>query len=270
MTYRNILVHLNPGSANDRILNLTAGLAAGLGARVIGCAASRPFPATYTENLAAVTAEIVAEVQENAGRDMQRCEDEFRAAMQGRVKELEWRSTLSADSLSDYFAKEARTADLLITSAGGMHLNPAELAISAGRPVLIIPPGLSRLDVRRAVIAWKDSREARRAVVDALPLLKLAQRCSIIEITSLDMVGDCRRRLEDVAGWLATHGVASDVLPVGANGAHSLFLVDELRRLVPDLVVAGAYGHSRLSEWVFGGVTRDVLLRPESCVLISH
>jgi nucleotide-binding universal stress UspA family protein len=269
MAYCNIMVRLNPAADNDALLRLTAELAVQSGARVIGIAAIAPFPTTYIENLAAVTAQMVQEVQDRAVHDMQACEAQFRGAMEGRVKKVEWRSTLCAGSPLAFFAKEARAADLIVTGSDAL-VNLGELAMRAGRPVLIVPKGLPSLHIRRAVIAWKDEREARRAVVDALPLLEKAQNCTILEITSLDGVGPCRQRLEDVAAWLGSHGIGSDVQPVGVGGSHSLSLPGELRRLVPDLVVAGAYGHNRMAEWAFGGVTQDILLQAEYCVLISH
>ncbi len=269
MVYRNIMVRLDPAADNDAILRLTAELAAQSGARVIGIAASRPFPATYFEGLAAVTAEMIQEVRDRSARDLQACESQFRAVMQGRVKNLEWRSTLCADSPLAFLAKEARAADLIVTNSSAS-MNPGELAMAAGRPVLIVPNGLSSFHIRRAVIAWKDERESRRAVVDALPLLESAQKCTILEITSLDGVEQCRQGLEDVASWLGIHGISSEVKPVGTGGSESFLLLEELRRLVPDIVIAGAYGHHRMAEWAFGGVTRDILLQAEFCVLISH
>jgi nucleotide-binding universal stress UspA family protein len=274
MTYRNIMVRLGLHADNGPLLRLAAELAARLEARVIGIAASCPYPITYSDSLAAVSAEAVAEARDIIARSVDDCETQFRTAMKGSVKDVEWRSTIAAESISGYLAKEARAADLVITNydevSGPDYLNPGELAIRAGRPVLAVPPDLSSLRLRKAVVAWKDTREARRAVVDALPLLKLADTCTLLEVTSLDSVGYCRQRLEDIAGWLASHGVSSEVSPVGVGGSHGLFLADELRRLSPDLIVAGAYGHSRLAEWAFGGVTRNILLQPQFCVLVSH
>lgn len=274
MTYRNIMVPLNPASSNHQILRFTAELAARFGAKVIGVAASCPFPVSYSDSLAAVTAAMITEAQEGIARATKDCEEQFRSAMQGWVKEVEWRHTRGADSVLGYLVKEARAADLIVANrhevSGNYRLSLGELAMRAGRPILVVPKDLSRFCLRRVAIAWKDEREARRAIVDALPLLKLAQNCTTVEVTVLDDVGPSRRRLEDVTSWLASHGVSSEVLSVGTGGAQSQFLADELRRLVPDLVVAGAYGHNRLAEWVFGGVTRDLLVQSDFCALISH
>jgi nucleotide-binding universal stress UspA family protein len=277
MTYRNIMVRLHPDASNAALLEFTADLASRFEARVVGIAATHPFPAAYGDSLAATTlalADAVMKETEALASAMSKCESQFRTAMKGWVRDVEWRSTISADSITGYIVKEARSADLIVTAMeeglGINRLGAGELAIRAGRPVLIVPNGISRLKCGRMVIAWKDEREARRAVSDAIPMLKLAKACTIVEVTGLDEVASARQHLEDVAGWLASHGISSEVQSVGVSGSTGNSLVEELQRLQPDLVIAGAYGHNRLSEWVFGGVTRQTLLRSEFCVLLSH
>lgn len=277
MTYRNIMVRLDMQGTNGEILALTATLARRFGARVIGIAAALPFPATFNDSLAATAiaaGETIALERESVAHDMEACEAQFRAAMKGSVSDVEWRSTLNADSIVDYVAKEARAADLIVTNRddghGSQGMNVGALAIRAGRPILVVPRGIAELRAERIAVAWKDSREARRAVSDAIPFLRQAETCALLEVTSLDGVAASGERLEDVAGWLASHGIGSGTRPVGVGASHSLFLVDELRMFAPDLIVAGAYGHRRLTEWAFGGVTRDILLTSEFCVLISH
>ena len=277
MTYRSIMVRLNPEASNAAILAFAADLASRFEARVVGIAATHPFPATYDDSLAATTlalADAVMKETEALARAMGECESQFRLAMKGWVRDVEWRSTNSADSIIGFLVKEARSVDLIVTAIeegqGINRLDAGELAIRAGRPVLIVPKGVSRPKWGRMVIAWKDEREARRAVSDAVPMLKLAKECTLVEVTGLDEVASARQRLEDIAGWLASHGISCEVQPVGVSGSQSHLLVEELRRLQPDLVIAGAYGRNRLSEWVFGGVTRQTLLQSEFCVLLSH
>jgi nucleotide-binding universal stress UspA family protein len=132
-----------------------------------------------------------------------------------------------------------------------------------------VPKPVTSLPLKRVAIAWKDVREARRAVRDALPLLQKAESVMIVEISE---GGDgSLQRLKDVAGYLNRHGieiVAERVRPLEIGAA------DALLRLAHDeninLIVAGAYGHSRLGEWVFGGVTRGLLDESQVCCLFSH
>jgi nucleotide-binding universal stress UspA family protein len=139
--------------------------------------------------------------------------------------------------------------------------------MEVGRPVLVAPPGFERLAAKRVVVAWKDTREARRAVHDALPFLVRAEQVHVA------VAGHEARREggADVAAYLASHGVsvATRLLHQPEIGA-----ADEIlrfaRREDADLIVMGAYGHSRLREWVFGGATRDMLQGTSLCCLMSH
>jgi nucleotide-binding universal stress UspA family protein len=107
-------------------------------------------------------------------------------------------------------------------------------------------------------------------VADALPLLKLAGRVTVIEIApEADRVA-ARERLDDVAGWLERHGVTAQTFVTPSTGSDSQTLQDIATEERSDLLVAGAYGHSRLREWLLGGVTRDLLQHAPHCTLVSH
>jgi len=145
------------------------------------------------------------------------------------------------------------------------------LTLKAGRPVLLAPPGVRSLAARRVVIAWKDTREARRAVRDALPFLHMANEVIILEVCELDGEQKAQHRLKDVANYLARHQitvVAERVRPVDGTVSNTLLRLVEEQSV--DLIVAGAYGHSRLGEWVFGGMTQDLLNGSPVCCLFSH
>jgi nucleotide-binding universal stress UspA family protein len=126
------------------------------------------------------------------------------------------------------------------------------------------------LPLQHVFVAWKDTREARRAVADALPLLEAAGHTGVLEITSEADYEDAKARVRDVGRWLETHGVSATPRAVGTTRLEMGYLHAELLSLKCDLLVAGAYGHNRVGEWVFGGVTQDVLLDPDFCVLLSH
>ena len=146
----------------------------------------------------------------------------------------------------------------------------ADLVLRAGRPVLVVGAAVDKLDLRSVVVGWKDTREARRALEDALPLLKLADRVTVVEITSGEDVPKARPRIEDVAVWLAKHGVAASARVVASLGDDTAQLSSIAAELDAGLVVGGAYGHTRLREWVLGGVTRNLLLRPARTSFLSH
>jgi nucleotide-binding universal stress UspA family protein len=134
-----------------------------------------------------------------------------------------------------------------------------------------VPESVTSLSAKRIAIAWKDVREARRAVRDALPLLQQAEGVTVAGISEMSEPGPGAHHLYDVATYLTLHGVESvSVLTKSAEGT----VAESLLRIVYDenidLIVVGAYGHSRLGEWVFGGVTHDLLAQQSVCCLFSH
>jgi nucleotide-binding universal stress UspA family protein len=178
----------------------------------------------------------------------------------------------------DYVARQARAADIVVTGQGGPELSDPfrqadadDLVMRAGRPLLIAPQATQWLDVRSCLIAWKDGPEARRAVADALPLLRKAKDVTIVEV--LEQEGGrsgALARVHDVAAWLARHGVsATEVVPEQIGHA-----TEQIERIAATtgagVVIAGAYGHSRLREWVLGGVTRQLLGSPGRCALLAR
>ena len=201
-------------------------------------------------------------------------EAEFRMAFHSARHD--WRSSVSFASPAGYIADQARHADLLVTGRPRHEVGDAtratagELVMQCGRPVLVVPqaPATPCLDI--VLLAWKDTREARRAALDSLPLLARAKHVTIAEIAADEDMPAAGQRLADVSNWLATHGVVSEVLACASVADDSDQLDTLVRERGVNLVVAGAYGHSRLREWTFGGVTRNLLRRGDHCAMLSH
>lgn len=122
----------------------------------------------------------------------------------------------------------------------------------------------------RVVIGWKDTREARRAIADALPMLKAASKVSLVEIAAKEDLHAARSCLGEVVVWLGRHGVTADadVRPSAGDDAARLSAMAEERGA--NIVVAGAYGHSRIREWALGGVTRALLHHAGRSSFVSH
>src|ERR1700722_8444083 len=133
--------------------------------------------------------------------------------------------------------------------------------MQVARPVLVVPAAADELKLEQAVIGWKDTRETQRAVFDALPLLKKSTHVTVVEICAEDETAAARTRVEDVVGWLKWHGVVAESHASPSTGDDASLLNAIAREQGANIIVAGAYGHSRLREWVLGGVTRDILLR---------
>jgi nucleotide-binding universal stress UspA family protein len=270
------MVHVEAGRSNAGLLQIAGDLAERFHSSVIGIAACQPMPITYGDGF--ISADLIAQDREEVTKDLQEAEAEFRSALQARVATLEWRSTVMLTSLADYIACEARCADLIIAGIASSGLfdasraaNASDLVMQTGRPVLIVPAAMDKLKLERVLIGWKDTREARRAVFDAVPLLQKAGHVAVVEIAADDeQLAAARVHLEDVARWLERHGVAAELLARPSTGDNTTQMHAIAHEQDADVIVAGAYGHSRLREWVLGGVTRDLLLRANRCSFVSH
>jgi nucleotide-binding universal stress UspA family protein len=261
--------------SNAELLAVIADMAQRFSSAVVGVAARQP---SMRSAVAAVGP------GEPPDRDLElfrersaEAEAEFRSAL-SMVEDLQWRSEMTAGPPSQHVANEARGADLIVAAAEpgeriflpSPEIDVSDLLMRAGRPVLIAPAGGAGLKLTRALVCWKDSREARRAVADALPILKASKGVDVIELVNESELEAARRRVSEVGDWLARHGVEANCLASPLSGAEATHLAAIAKDLEADLIVAGAYGRSRLSEWAFGGVTRDFLLRADRCTLASH
>ncbi len=274
MSYSSILVNLRLGRDNGRVLAVVADLAARFHAHVTGIALWQPIEIAYSDTYLAP--ELVNQDRARRLQESEAAEAEFRAAL--RNTPISWHAVETTGILVREMANRARSADLLVTGAGrdaavielSRPLHLGDLVMEAGRPVLVVPEPVERLSFGHVLVAWKDGREARRAAAAALPLLKTAGQVSITEIAPASAQDAVRRRLDDLGTWLARHGVQAKLLPVEADGddAHRLNLLAVEQKV--DLIVAGAYAHNRLREWMLGGVTHDLLLRSNLCSLVTH
>lgn len=275
MTYATLMVHLDLGRSNAGLLQIASDLAVRFHAGVIGIAACQPMQIVYGDGY--VSGDFIEKDREEIERQMKEAEAEFRSALQPHVGTLEWRSTVTFETLSDYLARNARSADIVITNVASgrlldtsRRLNAGDLVMQVGRPVLIVPPAADKLKLERVVVAWKDRRETRRAAFDALPFLKKAAHVVVVEIAAEEELDAARTRLEDVVTWLKHHGVVAVSLPSRSSGDDASRLNAIAHEQRADVIVAGAYGHNRVREWALGGVTRDLLLRADRCSLLSH
>ncbi|WP_380785308.1 universal stress protein [Sphingomonas sp. R86521] len=272
MTYSTLMVHLDGGRANAALLDVTATLADQYGAAVIGIAACQPVQiGTFDGYLGGDYAVIERDIVDG---ELARAKTEFHAHDRLAHHVLEWRSIPTLVNIAHVVAENARSADLVVTSAGpgfadlATHADTGDLILRAGRPVLVVPEGAATATFATVMVAWTDTRECRRAISDALPMLKAADRVVIVEV-AIDAI-DARKPIDDIAAWLARHGVDADKIVARMKGTSIDTLAGIADDIQADLVVAGAYGHSRIREWTFGGITRDLLLRNRRCALLSH
>ncbi len=273
MTFSTLMVHVDLEQPNDARLRIAGDLAEKFNAKVIGIAASNPQPPYYAGG--SVARGFVEHERIEVKKRMDEAEARFRAAIGGRARDVEWRSALARPN--DYVAREARAADLIIAGSNRdgvlidrlRQLDPSDLVMVAGRPLFVVPPEAEYLKLDSVLVAWKDTREARRAVVDALPLLHKAKEVNVVEIVEGEAGrGAAQDRVNDVAAWLKRHEILA--FPKVMHAASEAEQIDRIWKTEADLVVAGAYGHARLREWVFGGVTHNLITRSRRCSFLTH
>ena len=174
-------------------------------------------------------------------------------------------------------AQFARTYDLVVvgqpkTEAWEAHLapHPDSVALQSGRPVLVAPKTIAPLDLSKgAILAWDGKRAASRALADAMGLLEDAASLTVLHVAEDDSA--VRQPGRDVMEHLSRHGVHAELLVMPTAGRPVGEIVLETAKLSgAGLLVMGAYEHSKFSETILGGVTKDVLSQIEMPVLISH
>jgi nucleotide-binding universal stress UspA family protein len=276
--YAAVMVHAEGESpASDGRVALAMDLARRFGASLIGVAAEGLQPPPVDPFGGGVfVGEIIDAEEERVQSDLQAARDRFGTLTRATELGTEWRSAVGAPT--EFIAREARSADLIVigrepsrSGAGPQSPDPGDLLMHAGRPLLVVPPGARQLLAERIVVAWKDTREARRAVWDALPFMTRAAAVYLTEVAAETELEGAVARVDEVVRHLRAHGVAAEG---EAHSRRAATVADELILVAEqhgaDLIVAGGYGHARLREWVFGGVTADLLRHCPKCCLLSH
>ncbi|ACS41492.1 universal stress protein [Methylorubrum extorquens] len=269
MSYASIMVAVDLGEHARERVRLAGHLADDFNARLIGVAAEMPAYEAVPVGPTLGSAYCIGSVQEAVLNDLRLAHEAFEEAGGGRSR-VEWRSNL--DFPAAFLARQSAAADLLVVGRGDdgsrlMSVDPGDALMRLGLPMLVVPPKVGHLDAKRVAVAWKDTREARRAVRDALPFLKRASQVVVISVDEGKGSDDTR----DVIGLLQAHDVDATAVHRDAYGAVTAdALIEPASEQAADLIVLGGYGHGRLREWAFGGVTRDLLAGCPVCCLMSH
>lgn len=271
--FRTIITHVSADVKEAPRLKAAASLARKFDATLVGVGCETMPPISATDPSGLMQAEWIVALRDVVREDLKRAHELFLGEAQ--LLKTEWVET--EELPIDAMTRLSRGADLIV--AGGApgrieryrSIDAGELMLRSGRPVLVVPTRGGELAARAVVVAWKDTREARRALADALPLLQTAEQVRIVEVCREDEVADAEARTADVVRALARHDVNAQArIAVGANDRVAYELNVAAHAVNADLIVAGGYGHSRLGEWFFGGVTRDLLHSQERFVLLSH
>jgi len=273
MTYRTMLLQMFEDPNLDRRLATAVALATRFQAHLVGLVVSPPpvMPFGYGEAAAYVGPEIFEAQREANHAVAERLHEAFDRAVAGTGLSSVWRD--EEGDLSMLYGVAATTVDLVITGeeAGdaldAVVPNIAEhLVTAAGGPVLMLPPGGVDGEIgKRVMLAWNGSKEAKRALVDALPFLRSADTVWAATIGDPEDV-----RMDRVLRMLNRHDVAAKELVLEDKGQEpGALLLEQAQAHDADLLVMGAYGHSRLREMILGGATRHVLHNATLPVLFS-
>lgn len=277
MTYATVMVSLALDRANEACLEVAGQIAERFGASIIGIAASQFSPPLYFTS-GEQAQQLVDEGRASIEKRIGELEAQFREATKNRAKFVEWRSAI--DFPARYIVREARCADIIVSGGDRGTLSdplalasPKDMVMQAGRPLLLVPETVNWLDLRSVLMAWKDTPEARRAIADALPMLRKAKDVTVAEIVEQ---GGSRSaavpRVRDVVAWLSRHGVsASELVTEKDMDRDATVQLDGIAADVgAGVIVAGAYGHSRFRELILGGMTQHLIAQTARCVLLSH
>lgn len=267
MTLRTIVVHADEDDAFDTRLSLAIELARKPGAKLFCVYAARPLsPLSYGEYM---TADVIESLMAAERARAEGVETKCRARLAHEGLSWEWRRV---DGVPETVLPAAGAiADLIVMSqAADDSASPmlAAVSLGAGRPVLCVPRFGSFAGCgRRVLVAWNGSREAARAVHDALPFLVAADSV-VLFVADESPTG---ASVLDAAAHLAAHGVKVEVSRTSLEDLDvGTAILNAAADMNADLIVMGAYGHTRLREWILGGATRTILQSMTAPVLLSH
>jgi nucleotide-binding universal stress UspA family protein len=278
VSYQTIVVHLDGGARCAARVALSIELARSFQGTLVGVAPTGLPDVTIAMNTAipdaiecvVLSSSALRQSAEAAAADFERA-----CAAAG----VAHRSGVVVGPAVDAIVRAGRCSDLVVVGQtdGATIVDavpadlPQQLVLQAGAPVLVVPyAGTFGAIGARVLMAWKNTREAARALRDALPLLDGAREVTLVEFGELPRPGGDDSTIEMAAAWLRSHGVPVRVrrdAELGNVGDRLLTLAADLSC---DLIVAGGYGHSRLREWALGGVTRQLLRQTTLPTLLSH
>jgi nucleotide-binding universal stress UspA family protein len=282
MTYADALLHIDsyPTPTTAGAIDEAVALAASLGSRITALAIEVEIP-VRSNRLADYLIGLSAMTEAEEAKSRAACRDGLAAFERSAdAKEIAHASVLTRDihyEVADHAARVARTYDLCLLPLAGEFDGQVEVAqavvFSSDRPMLIFHKGETASLANGpdlVVIAWDGSRNAARAMADAMPILVRAKRVRLLTI--LNDKPDATATLgPDAQRHLRAHGIEAAIESVDREGAEIGKTLDKyIAQYAPDLLVMGAYGHSRAREFLLGGATEHTLNHSRCPVLLSH
>ena len=278
MAYKEILVVIDNAAGAAQRVAPAAALAAAFGARLTGYFASG-YPLTAGYGDMSGMAELVETYMSAQRAEANAAEAAFRQALAGAKLTGDWQyheaeatpSVIAQAVLYDLVVVGQPNPDNALENAFG--LRPAEIVLGGGRPVLVVPYAGNFAGIgKRVLVGWNRRREAVRALHDAMPLLERAEAALVVEVDPAPPVlSEPVVSAADIAAALTRRGIraTAETQSAADMGVDDL-LLSRAADFGADLLVMGAYGHSRLREYVLGGVSRGVFRQMTLPVLMAH
>jgi nucleotide-binding universal stress UspA family protein len=277
MSLKTVTIHLDDGPRCAIRVALAARVASGFDGRLVGVA-----PTGVPDIILSMSSAVpdgIELIALSAAYLRQRAEAAAQAFdAQCKALGIRAESRVAVAGSLDALVDHGRCSDLIVVgqtdrnqlSDGAAFDFPQQVLLNAGPPVLVVPyAGAFAATGQNVLVAWKKSRESANAVRNSLPLLRLARRVSLVEVGEADgSPGD--DSLLSAKAWIESHGIelhAHRELALADVGDQ---LLSRAAGIGADLIVCGGYGHSRLREWMLGGVTRHLLEHMTVPVLFSH
>ena|SRR6516162_4770023 len=274
---KDVVVNLTGGHPQDFAADFAISLAAGFSAHIAGVAFIYE-PIIPGDMLGGIPTDLIEVQREENRKTAEAAVDRFEAAAKAAAVSAETRVVdASLAGAADLFGRIARRFDMAVVGQARREQGASEELLiegalfGSGRPVVVVPytqqEGL-RLD--RILICWDGSRPAARAIADAIPLLSRAKTVDIVVVIGeRDKSGEITGR--NMRRHLARHGIETEIKHITASGgvAQNAILA-HAAETGATFIVMGGYGHSRLREFILGGVTRSILKSMPVPVLMSH
>ncbi|MEQ1952596.1 universal stress protein [Mesorhizobium sp. CN2-181] len=278
MSYKTIAVILQSKDDAQRVLDCAVPLAQAWGAHIVGIHAE-PIPVAYSAAVGFPDVGVIETATEAAAERTKEVEALFTERMKAADQSFDWHSLTSYSGDSAYAgATLSRAADLVIVAqrnpewASDDAPSVEGVLYESGRPVLVVPyAGPLTRSFNRILVSWNGSREAARAVFDALPLIAEAGWTEIFVVDPPEDEDEAGASASALAAALSRHGAEVTVATEASRGRGVDEVIrDRVAATGADLLVLGAYSHSWLRQMLFGGVTRSVLHAMQVPSFMSH
>lgn len=277
MAIKDLAIAYNGSSNADMALRFAVQMSEKYGAELTALHVHAPLE--YEGTIARWASKAVLDSLREADRlALEGIEKKFREQLTeaGAKGDAEW--VVETGTANEHLSRMARCHDLLLIGQSSepgekrLRVRAEDLVVRMGRPLLVIPADYElRPFSETAVVAWDGSRPASRAVSDAMQILETKKRIDVVTVGPKSRAEEAGSDEPRVIRHLRRHGVDAERIYLEAGkGGVGASILEYCDKVQPDVLVMGAYGHARLREDLFGGVTHDILTRMNVPVLLSH